>query len=925
MRDLVFVGRDKELKVLNDRLKDFLDSDRKRQALWLHVFGEEGIGKTRLIQELLFLARALRSLHCFRLRDFCLAQFPFGAVSSALCSELSISFWESEYSKKEKLESRLASLSSLDLPSDIFLAETILPVFGQLLGITYPVEFSTGVPRRGKGKLLVFNALRRYLQALRAGSGRGKKSPEMTVLWFDDLERIDRLSLELLVHLVQKKESLWPLLILTSSRSSYSSMLDYLEEFHEFSLGRLSKLSRKKILTQLEAVSGLGALSPQLQKILINCIPGNPQLLIESYRLVSEKSSEPVDRERKKGLIAALESKSRALDVIDLPRIMRERFQPLESRKRAVLQAVAVLGAYSSLELVSELLSRAGYPPENLEELLESLTMDGLLQDLSNAGADGSIRLPCALAYDILLDSIPADRLAALKQQCAEMIHGISEEEGRDLVFFLGELLTDTYLLKMDWTVELLATCGDRRYALEDYEGALRLYNEAVSRLGLECAEQDSDVFAESSEKLDLMLVKAGKAQLGAGRLKEAFGILTAALGLARHGTSCKARVEACLELGEIMLQRGDWTGAERFFQEGHSAALDSGDENLIATCLVASGKLKVRREDYKLAQKAFSEAFKLSPVEKSPDRRLEILLSLGYIHQQTGKFKRAAELYNEALELARQRHDETAAVTALSNLGRIKYEQDMLEEALELFHQALKGLQNSGDLLQTGNWLGYIGSVYFAMEEYETAIDYYRQALSLAQRAGNLRNQGIWHANLGNAHYEIKEVGKALDYYLRALDFAREDQDYSYVSALLSTIGVYYYNLKQYEMALRYFNESLNLAREIDNLPITVQNILYRGSIMASLGDEKGARLNLDEGETLAREHGMKEHLAVAELFRAQADIQNEHIKEARSHCEKAAVIAKPTRNRKLIAEIERALAACREKEKKGQEGQGC
>jgi tetratricopeptide (TPR) repeat protein len=913
MYDLELIGREKELKSLNDRLKDFFDSGRKKQALWLHVFGEEGIGKTRLIEELLFLARALRSLHCLRVRDFCLADFPFGAVSSALCSELGISFWESEYSKKEKLESRLASLSSLNLPAEIFQAETILPVFGQLLGIAYPVEFSTGVPRRGKGKLLVFNALRRYLQALRAGSAGGNESPEVTVLWFDDLERIDRLSLELLVHLIQKKESLWPLLVLTSSRSSYSSMLDYIEEFHEFSLGRLSKLSRKKILARLEAVSGSGTLPPQLQKILIDCTPGNPQLLIESYRLLSEKSSESGDRERKKVLIAALESKSRALDVIDLPRIMRERLHPLESRKRAMLQSVAILGAYSSLELASGLLSRAGYPPENLEELLETLTTDGFLQERS--GADGSIRLSCALAYDILLDSIPAERLTALKQQCAELIHGISDEDGRDMVFFLGELLSGSYLLKMDWAVDLLASCGNRRYALEDYEGSVRLYNEAVSRLGLDCADQDSEIYAESLEKLNLMLVKTAKAQLGAGRLKEAFGTLTAALGLARHGTSSVARVEACLELGEIMLQRGDWNGAERFFQEAHNAALASGDETLSARCMVASGKLKVRDENYKQAIKAFSEGLKLSAPDKYPDRRLEILLNLGYIHQQTGKFKKAAELYNEALELARQRHDETAAVTALSNLGRIKYEQDMLEEALELFHQALKGLQNSGDLLQAGNWLGYLGSVYFAMEEYETAIDYYQQALSLAQRSGNLRNQGIWLANLGNAHYEIKEVGKALDFYLRALEFAREDQDYSYVSTLLSTIGVYYYNLKQYEMAQRYFEESLNLAREIENLPITVQNILYRGSIMACLGDEKGARRKLDEGEALAREHGMDEHLAVAELFRAQADILNERLKDARAHCEKAAEIAKPTRNKKLIAEIEKALAASKEK----------
>ncbi|MFH1068895.1 MAG: tetratricopeptide repeat protein [Candidatus Glassbacteria bacterium] len=912
MHDLDLIGRETELKALTDRLREFIDKAEKRQAIWLHMVGEEGAGRTRLLGEAIAWLRSVKGIHLFASRDHRVRLLPYGAFATALAAELGVSFWESEYAKKEKLESRLAALSALRLPRTVYDPETILPVFCQLLGITYPVEFQTGVRRLGKGRLKVLNAIRRYLQALRAGSSQEKPN-EVLVLWFDDLERVDRLSLELLVHLVQKKETLWPLVILSSSCSSFSGKLDYLDEFDEFSLGRVSKLSRRRILSGLEETAGGGPLPARLQRALVEGAPGNPQLLIECYRLLSDRSQGETARSVKKRLVEALESRSRALEVISLPTVIRDRLKPLDPDSRVLLQVVAVLGPYSSAENAAALLSRSGYRSRGLDELVERLSTGGWLQSPAEHGSAATLRLVCPLAGDILLESMPADRLTTLRQQCAELLQSQAAEDGRDVEFAVAGLLAGSYFLRTDWAGEVLVSAGDRLCLLEDYESAGKAYDEALARAGLERAEGGDEARSGHDEMLVKLLVKAGKARVGKGETREAFGTLSAAFELARLADLPVPLAEAGLELGEMMQSRGDWSGAGRFFAESLKTARAAGDDGLVIRSLISSGSLGIRREDYGRAQQELEGALELAGAERYADLRLEVLLGLGYIQQQNASYQQAEQTYEKALELARERRDETAAVTALSNLGRLRYEQAKLEEALDLFHQALDLLRNWGDLQQTGNWLGYIGSIYFSLEEYETAIDYYRQALSLARRAGSFRNQGIWLANLGNAYYEIKEIVRALDHYLEALEYAREDQDYSYVSTILSTIGVYYYNLKQYDSALRYFEESLALALSSDNHPITVQNVLYHGSILSFSGRPEEAERCFAQGEALAVEHGLEEHRAVAELFRGQAQLHRGNASRALEHCRRALKIAQPTGNRKLGSEIERAIAACR------------
>ena len=649
MNSLELIGREKELKILQDLTAAFFENRENRQALWLHVVGEDGIGKTRLLEELVLSVRSLADFHIFTNRYSATANFPFGSFALAVSSDLNISLWETEYTKKEKLESRLALFNRLKLPAELLQVDKTLPVLGRLVGIDYPAKISDRSVRRGQGKLIVFTALRRYLAALRHGS-RGSDAPKPILLWFDDLERADRLSLELLIHLVQKKDSLWPLVVISSSRSSYAAQLAYLPEFNQFSLGSLSRLSRKKIIQTLEAGSPSARLTPQLQQLLIEGTPGNPQLLCEAYRLLAERTDRDSRLEPPSGLILALEAKTRALDTLELNAVIRERLDRLDHRTRAILQSVALLGAYCSLELLSGLLTRVGYPLSDLEERLDRLVAEGFLLGGLGQQAYRSPRLSCPLVAELLIESIPGDRLTGMHQQVAELLFQSMEEDGRDFVFAIGGHLKDAYFLKEDWAVDVLTRCGNRFYRFEDYAGAVLVFDEAMARLGLEYAEQGTDLSPEKCENFNMLMIKAGKARLGDGRDKQAFSALTAALQIARSRKLVRPIVESCLELGEIMILRGDWSGAERFYEQGREAAVAAGEDSLTAGCLIALGTVNIRREDFTRAETFLKQALDLSQDASTAEQRLEALLSLGYIHQRTGDFDHAEEFFNRAL-----------------------------------------------------------------------------------------------------------------------------------------------------------------------------------------------------------------------------------------------------------------------------------
>ena len=848
------IGREKELKNLKDRLDSFLENVNRDQAIWINVYGETGIGKSRLLSDLIDSVQSERQLELFSNRSMPLFNQAYGSIISSLAADIELRLWEKEYVKKEKLEARLARLAE-NYPGlrEKGLLDVILYHVGGLLGINYGDPGTGFQYRLGGRKQEIFRAVRNYLNLLRPASeirDNGQHAQPL-IVWIEDIDRADRLSCELLVNLVQKKESFQPLIILSSSTNAVSGMISSLSEFQQYSLGEISKLSRKKILTLLEEDKSYPSIGSAGEDLIAEGAPGVPGLVCQAYLILAEqkKDKSAEGKAHQHQLMNVLKSRTRALNALDLSYLYKSRLDNLDHLGRTIIQCVALLGPFCSREMLASLLTRTGYSSTGLDERLEELAAGHFIViDRYRQGGE-LIRIISNQLSEITINAVPADRVSAVHHVIAELMRDSAEDNVTGLTIEMSLHLMSSYFLKEDWAVEYLSAAGDRLIQLEDFSLASAVYEEAGARLGLECAEGSEIIEGRRGEMFCGLLVDSGRALLGGSSVKEAFSRLLSALQLARDHSFDKPRSKACLYLGDIMLRRGDWNGAQRFFDEGAECAIRIGDSTLEASCLNSLVSIHLRREDFDSAREVTGKILDILEDQQKTDLALDSMLNMAYIQQRLGDTDKALELYDRILELSSIAGREPSAVTALSNTGRIKFDSGLINEAMDCFHRALELLREYGDIQQTANWLGYIGSIYYSMDEYETAIDYYKQALKLSEISGDTRSRGVWLANLGNAYYEIKEISRALNYYLNALNLAREEQDYSYVSTLMSTIGVYYFNLKQYEQAKNYFNESLSLAADIGNLPISVQNILYRGAILAAQGDMEAAGLALDEG----------------------------------------------------------------------------
>jgi class 3 adenylate cyclase/tetratricopeptide (TPR) repeat protein len=764
--DAPMVGRERELDLLQGQLSAAIEMRSCRLAT---VIGEAGVGKSRLIDELIRAADDEVTI----LRGRCL---PYGD---------GITFWPlaeavreaAQIAERDTTEEALDKLAALAADEDV--TERVASAIG-LAATPFPVQE------------LVWGA-RKLLESL------GRKRPVLVL--FEDVHWAEPTFVDLIEQVVEHATDSALLVVCTARH-------ELIERLPEWSTGpdavrlELERLTESETAAVAEHILGMTALDERIRVRIVEAAEGNPlfieqllSMLIDSGQIRFEDGAwRP----------------SGAIEDIAVPptihALLAARLDRLEIDERAVIEPASVIGHMFVRDAVHHLAPERVRP--ELDARLESLTEKQLVQPDQSRSDETAFRFHHILIRDTAYDGILKRARATYHEQFVHWADGVNREGATEYEEILGYHLEQAhrYLSELgpldDHGRELgvdssrrLASAGRRAFARGDVPAATNLLGRATALLP-----------SDSAGRLEL-LPEYGEALLQVGRFEEAQAILDEALDRAPRVGLERVAAYASLVRLLVRLRSGDldsWRDeAAETIAEAMAVFEEAGDHDGLS-------------QGWRLLAWSHGISCQFGLAAEASERALEEARIAGDVRQQRGAATAyaAAAVFgpvtvSEAIErsehivgeVSGDRHSEAILLALLASLQAM---QGSFDEARELIlrsrasleelglhvrvarvaHEAWRVEMLAGDVEAAERWLrhgydllsavgeryllstisGLLGQTLYRLERFDEVEELARQSRELATE-DDIDTQALWRCVLSktNARSGAFDEGEAL------------------------------------------------------------------------------------------------------------------------------------------------------------------
>jgi len=783
MREIELIDRVEEMRLL----KEVADRAVRGEGRVVFLYGEAGIGKTRLARELGAYARS-RGMQVLSGR--CPALFRMDGVPPYV-------LW------KEVIKDYLEVCPPEQLyrvigfyPNEV---SKLVPELKQKLR-TIPESFPLS-PERSRDRL--FEAVSQFVTNI------SREAPLLVVL--DDLQWTDQSSLLLLHYLARGvfKESL---LLLGAYRDTY------VDEQHPLS-PVLTELNRERLLQSvpLKRMS-FDAASEMINRILEqDDVPkefcelvyertrGNPFFVEEVIK--SLKEEEIIYREKNKWKI-------KKVSRIEFPKtvksVIKKRISRLDDESQNVLTLASFIGKDFTFEALAGV---TGVEEEKLLEIMEKMLKTGLIKESVIRGED------VYSFADIIVRDVVHDEVSRLRRK---RLHNV-----------VGRALEKVYAEKIDERFGEIAyhflESGDNEKALDHFlkagEKAEKVYahDEAFSYLKhtLELLEKKEDNVEERAriiERLGDLKYWMGESDAGTEYLSKSLTLWNQ-LGDMKNFARLHAKMASWI---------WQFTGDRDKASEHHRVALEILEKEPesvelaslyedISHMLWRSGSA----EALSWAQKAFELADRLS----DPEVLAACHNDLGTLYLKLGEFEKASQHYEQGLKIALENRV-GYAIALYNNLSELYWTTAEFQKMFETAQKGSKFTKKVGSLYGL-TWIDSVLAMSYASRgELQKAVSIYEDILALAKRIKYPVQISGAMCGLGGCYQLLGEWEKSLQCLTEAHDIAKKIGEYQFSGLATSLLGELLMEMQDYVEAEKYFKESNSIyenAEETATLLITV------------------------------------------------------------------------------------------------------
>ena len=769
-REIQLIDRVEEMKLL----REAVDRTVQGEGGLVFLYGEAGIGKTRLARELRAYAR-LRGVQVLYGR--CPALFRMDGVPPyTIWSEVIKDYLEN--SSPEQLY-RVVGF----YPAEIV---KLVPELGQRLR-TIPHSFQIS-PEHEQNRL--FEAVSQFVINI------SRETPLLVVL--DDLQWTDSSSL-LLLHYLARGVQKTSLLLLGAYRSTdidaKHPMSPVLTELNRERLPQSIQLKRMSLNDVSEMIKNIleqDDVPADFCKLVYEKTKGNPFFAEEVVK--SLKEEEVIRREENKWAFKDVSG-------IEFPEtvknVVKARFGRLDDERKNVLTLASFIGNDFTLEAMCAV---TGIEENKLLELMDEMFRIGLIKERVIRG-----EVLCSFA-DMLVRDVVYEEVSPLKRK---KLHGV-----------VGCALEKVYAPKIgehfgELAYHFLET-GDKEKALDYFlkagDKASKIYanSEAVSYLqhALGLLEEKEGELQEKASVLE----RLGDVEKLVGRYDGCVKHWNEALSLWAKLQKKDKTATLHRKMANVFW---DTIGDKEKAKEHHEAALrilEAEPESVelarlyedVAHMLRRKGKVP---EALIWAEKSLALAEKLNALEAVAIACCELTA----LSTMTANYKKGREYVERALKTAL---DNSYLETALWAYYRATYAThfEEYEKRLEYIEKGLALAKKIGNItFQTSNLIR-LAQAYLARGECAKAITIGEEALALDKKAGNKPYIPWDLLVLGEAYLRLGEWEKSEQLSTEAMDKARGTDEILSASWGRSGFGQLHFVKEEYTKAKKWFEEGADI-----------------------------------------------------------------------------------------------------------------
>lgn len=727
------VGRRMELS----RLAEFITPLKKGKfAGLLVVWGEPGIGKSRLLYEFLSDPEwdIPEKYQVFIAQTDEIVREPFNPFSHWLRTYFGVSAGQAESRNKRsfnrKLDGLIAELEDRDLADEL---DRTRSCFGALVGLEWPDSLYQQLDAQGRYDN-TFIALSALLQA--------ESFRKPVILFLEDAHWLDADSKVFLTYLARRLTSderkSYPIAILTTARSERDGVLDGLPVNQQIDLGGISPNDLGKLAeTQLG-----GRASPGLLELVRSWAEGNPFFaeqilgyLQEENLLLSSGADWDFKGEQKKTFIPE-----------NLNALLVARLDRLPPEVRKVVQTASVLGREFEVRLLALMLPKDPVLPAKIQGAVNA-SIWLIPDELHCIFKHGMLR---EAAYNMQVHS----RRKALHSMVVDALEHLSQNSHEAGEY--GE--TTPHFAELAYHAE---QAGLTQKACE--------YLQKAASIALE-AYQNSQALDYCSRALILSSDPGIRYQMLLAR--------ESIYNLSGQREAQKEDLETLSNLVEAL--------------KNSTPSMEQTRQEAVVTGRWAN--YAVRTGDYTKAIQSAGRAVDLAASASDPRASLDAWVTWAEACRLQGDSDEGLRIAEKGIDLARQTGNLQSEAGLLNLSGIIFLDQGRSSEARTYLELGLSISDKVGDRRSKARSLNNLGNLAGTQGSYAAAAAYYQDALKIAREIGDRRGEGLVSGNLGWIAWNMGDFSAARFYAEQNLRIAREIGDHQlqiYSMIILSSLSI--------------------------------------------------------------------------------------------------------------------------------------